>query len=399
MIDHQYIDTTEGLAAFYKANKAVEWIGFDTEFIGENRYNTLLCLIQVASPLGNYLIDPLKIKSLDPLLKMIKDPKVLVITHAGQNDYRILYNLFKTVPKNIFDTQVAAGFLGMRYPISFQKLLKSELGVRISKSYTVTDWEKRPLGAKQINYAINDIIHLKTLYDSLSSGLKKKKVWDWFSEEMDKYSDLKFYKRNKHYEALKSKLMKNLNLHKQVFLLRLFEWRDSEAAAKNRSKEQILPKRLMSTIVKNIDSGKDALKNNRIIPNKSLIKNWKIFNELFQKKITKAEKDVLTELPVEVDLSEEMGLTNEMLFLLVKQKCQEKGIAQALVLQKNEIAKIQIGDTKVDLLYNWRRSFLGDDFINLLKKPGKMKLKLSGRKVSVHFGEQFFKDSDQHSPV
>ena len=397
MFDHQYIETEEALNQFYKANKSVPWIGFDTEFIGENRYNTLLCLIQISSPLGNYLIDPLKIKSLDPLLKIIKDPKVLIITHAGQNDYRILYALFKTVPKNIFDTQIAAGFVGMRYPLSFQKLLKSELGVRISKSYTVTDWEKRPLGSKQINYAINDIVHLKKLYDVLSAKMKKKKVWDWFQEEMQKYSQLSYYKRNKHHEALNSKLMKNLNVHKKVFLLRLFEWRDSEAAAKNKSKEQILPKRLMGTIVKNIDSGKDALKNNRIIPNKSLIKNWKIFNELFQKKVTKAEKDVLSELPVEVDLTEEMGLTNEMLFLLVKQKCQEKGIAQSLVLQKNEIAKTQIGDTKVEFLYNWRRDFLGGDFIDLLKKPGKMKMKLSGRKVSVHFGEQFLIENEPPS--
>ena len=95
-----------------------------------------------------------------------------------------------------------------------------------------------------------------------------------------------------------------------------------------------------------------------------------------------------------LDLTEEMGLTNEMLFLLVKQKCQEKGIAQSLVLQKNEIAKTQLGDTKVEFLYNWRRDFLGGDFIDLLKKPGKMKMKLSGRKVSVRFGEQFLIDNE-----
>ena len=131
--------------------------------------------------------------------------------------------------------------------------------------------------------------------------------------------------------------MKNLNQHQQVFLLRLYEWRDTQASLKNRSKEQILPKRLMGTIVRNIAAGKDALKDNRTIPNKSLLKHWSTFNSLFQKKSTKKERDLLLDLPLDIELSEEMGLTNEMLFILVKQKCQASGIAQSLVLQKNEI--------------------------------------------------------------
>jgi len=388
LADYQYIDTEKQLTSFYKENKNVEWIGFDTEFVGENRYNTLLCLIQVATSNGNYLLDPLKLKTLDPLFKLIKDPKILVITHAGQNDYRILYQVYKVVPKNIFDTQLAAGYLGYRYPVSFQKLLRGELGVSISKTYTVTNWEKRPLGKKQINYALNDIIHLKELYESLLKKLKTKKYWEWAQSEMARYTQPTYFKKNKHHEALNSKLMKNLNQHQQVFLLRLYEWRDQEASLKNRTKEQILPKRLMGTIVRNIAAGKDALKDNRTIPNKSLLKNWSIFNNLFQKKNTKAERDLLLDLPVDIELSEEMGLTNEMLFILVKQKCQESGIAQSLVLQKNEISKAQMGERRLDFLDNWRKEFLGDDFVNLLTAPGKMKMKLSGRKVSVTFTEK-----------
>ncbi len=397
MAEFQYLDTEKQLTDFYKQNKNVEWIGFDTEFVGENRYNTLLCLIQVATINGNFLIDPLKLKTLDPLFKLIKDPKILVITHAGQNDYRILYNVYKVVPKNIFDTQLAAGFLGYRYPVSFQKLLRGELGVRISKTYTVTNWEKRPLGTKQINYALNDIIHLKELYESLLKKLKAKKYWNWAEAEMARYTEPTYFKKNKHHEGLNSKLMHNLNQHQQIFLLRLYEWRDKEASLKNKSKEQVLPKRLMGTIVKNIAAGKDALKDNRTIPNKSLLKNWAIFNELFQKKSTKAEKDVLLDLPLNIDLSEEMGLTNEMLFILVKQKCQESGIAQSLVLQKNEISRAQLGEKHLDFLDKWRKDFLGEDFVNLLKAPGKMKMKLSGRKVSVTFSEAAAAEGKQAS--
>jgi len=387
-MSHVYIADQKGLKSFKKDNEGIKWMGFDTEFVGENRYNTLLCLIQIQTENGSYLFDTLNLKSITPLLQMISDPEILVISHAGVNDYHILYKLYKILPKNVFDTQITAGFLGYRYPVSFQRLLKKELNISISKSYTVTDWEKRPLGSKQIQYAINDIINLKALHQSLTSQLKEKKLTKWANIEMRRLESEEYYVREKYHEARQNKLMKNLSTRERIFLMRLYIWRDELAEEKNKTKEQVLPKRLMATIVKNIKSGKEALKDNRTISNRSIERHWVDFKKLYDKPATKEEKGVAQNIQFRDDVNDEMALTNEMLFILVKQKCSEFGISQSLVLQKSSLGKAQLGDTTLDFMSGWRRQFLGDDFINLLLKPGSMKMELTGRKCIVNFNEK-----------
>lgn len=393
-MSHVYIDDQKGLRKFQKDNANIKWMGFDTEFVGENRYNTLLCLIQIETVNGSYLIDTIALDSITGLLKMISDPAILVISHAGVNDYHILYKLYNILPKNVFDTQVAAGFVGYRYPVSFQKLLKKELSINISKSYTVTNWEKRPLGPKQIQYAINDIIHLKDLYQSLSAQLKAKKLTKWANTEMRRLESEEYYVREKYHEARQNKLMKNLSTRERIFLMRLYIWRDELASQKNKTKEQVLPKRLMATIVKNIKAGKEALKDNRTISNRSIERNWDDFKKLYEKEATKDEKAVAQNIKFIDDVSDEMALTNEMLFILVKQKCAEFGISQSLILQKSQLSKAQFGDTSLGFMKGWRRSFLGDDFIKLLLKPGMMKMQLSGRQCIVDFTENTKKTPD-----
>ena len=391
-MSHVYIDDQKGLKKFQKDNAEIKWMGFDTEFVGENRYNTLLCLIQIETVNGSYLIDTIALKSITGLLKMISDPNILVISHAGVNDYHILYKLYNILPKNVFDTQIAAGFVGFRYPVSFQKLLKKELGVNISKSYTVTDWEKRPLNAKQIQYAVNDIIHLKALYQSLSAQLKEKKLTKWANIEMRRLEKEEFYIRDKYHEARQNKLMKNLSTRERIFLMRLYIWRNELAEEKNKTKEQVLPKRLMATIVRNIKAGKEALKDNRTISNRSIERNWDAFKKLFDKTASKEEIKVAQNIKFIDEISTEMSLTIEMLFILVKQKCAESGISQSLVLQKNNLSKAQFGDTSLEFMKGWRRTFLGDDFIKLLLNPGTMKMDLNGRSCVVNF-EKITKES------
>lgn len=391
-MSHVYIDDQKSLKKFQKDNADIKWMGFDTEFVGENRYTTLLCLIQIQTVNGSYLIDIIALKSITILLKMISDPDILVISHAGVNDYNILYKLYNILPKNVFDTQVAAGFVGYRYPVSFQKLLKKELGINISKSYTVTNWEKRPLGAKQIQYAINDIIHLQDLYKSLSAQLKAKKLTKWANVEMKRLESEEYYIRDKYHEARQNKLMKNLSTRERIFLMRLYIWRDELAEEKNKTKEQVLPKRLMATIVRNIKAGKEALKDNRTISNRSIERNWEDFKKMYNKDATKEEKEVAQSIKFIDELKDDMILTNEMLFILVKQKCEEFGISQSLILQKSQLSKAQYGDTSLGFMKGWRRTFLGDDFIKLLLNPGTMKMELKGRQCVVNFTDKTKED-------
>ena len=201
------IEKKGDLEKFYQENKNVDWIGFDTEFVGEKRYHTLLCLIQIATENGFYIIDPLKLKDLTPLLKMIEDPTILKITHAGENDYRLFYSYFGILPKNVFDTQLAAGFVGYKYPISFSKLVEKELRVYLKKGYTVSDWESRPINQKQLTYALNDVIYLEQLWENLSRKLENLKRTNWVAEEFEKLELADTYYFDPNREALNNSII------------------------------------------------------------------------------------------------------------------------------------------------------------------------------------------------
>jgi len=174
MEDYTLIETPDALDQFYEEHKNLDWLGFDTEFVGEKRYTTRLCLIQTISDKGLYLIDPIRLQErLGPFLRLIEDARIEKITHAGDNDYRLLYNLYGILPRNVFDTQVVGGFVGYKYPTSFRKLVEGELGKRLKKGYAVADWEARPLKNKPIKYALDDVIPLPGLWRSLKEKLKE----------------------------------------------------------------------------------------------------------------------------------------------------------------------------------------------------------------------------------
>jgi ribonuclease D len=191
--DYLYIETAKQLEAFAQANQGISWLGFDTEFITERRFYPMLCLIQVITEHGVYLIDPIAVPQIQPLLAMIEDEQITKITHAGDNDYRILNALYGTFPRNLFDTQVAMGFLSHTYPMSFQNLVEKELQITLNKSFSVTDWEARPMTKQQINYALNDVLHLPALWRQLTAQLKTLDRLHWCQEEVNKWTSEDYY--------------------------------------------------------------------------------------------------------------------------------------------------------------------------------------------------------------
>ena len=139
--DFTLIENQQALQQFGEINNSISWLGFDTEFVGEKRFFTRLCLIQVITENGLFLIDPFKVKDLGVFLDMLTDPDIVKITHAGDNDYRLIHTDYGIIPRNVFDTQIAAGFVGYKYPVSFRKLVEGELNIFLSKGYAVADWE------------------------------------------------------------------------------------------------------------------------------------------------------------------------------------------------------------------------------------------------------------------
>jgi ribonuclease D len=174
-------------------------LGIDTEFMSEGRYRALLCLVQIAvdgpDPEQDpgpdpaqpdptiLLIDPLTDVDISPLARLLGDPAIEVVLHAGRQDVAILRRAWDTELNNIFDTQIAAGFAGQSAQSGYGNLLGSVLGLRVAKTASYTRWDQRPLTDEQLGYAAEDVLHLLALADEIRGQLERSGRLDWAREE------------------------------------------------------------------------------------------------------------------------------------------------------------------------------------------------------------------------
>ena len=386
---YELIQTKERLQAFAEQNAGIPWLCFDTEFVGEKRFSTLICLIQVITPHSCYLIDPLAVKDLSPFLNLLVDPAIRKVTHAGENDYRLLYQQFDVLPKNIFDTQVAAGFMGYKYPASYGKLVEGELGVSVDKAFAVTDWEKRPFDIKQLDYALADVYHLPDLARKIQNRLEELGRLDWALEETATFEQADLYDRDPNHEALTSNLMPNLKFKEQVFLLRLYQWRSEEARRLNYSKEMIYPSKLMGILIRSVASGREALMANRRLPQRTVQKHADRFWDMFHTPPTPAEKEALGQIPGPIDEDPEHNLLMEMLHLLIRYRCIQEGVSIDLALPRGVLKKLKADMDYFDpsLSDTWRREFLGEELIRWIQHRHGLRLEFKEGSFEMTYDE------------
>ncbi|MCS6864098.1 MAG: ribonuclease D [Gemmata sp.] len=158
-------------------------VGFDTEFVGEDAYRPQLCLLQLATAEQLFVIDPFSCGPLDRLWELLLEPQRITVVHAGREDIRICYFQSGSPPAKVFDLQIAAGLVGMTYPIGYAGLVHDLLQVRMPKSETLTDWRQRPLTPAQVRYAFDDVRYLLPAYHRLTERLKQWQRRSWAEEE------------------------------------------------------------------------------------------------------------------------------------------------------------------------------------------------------------------------
>lgn len=387
--DFTLIETTDALEQFYEANRLADWMGLDTEFVGERRFFTTICLIQVSTSKGVFLIDPLLISDLSPLLRLIEDPKINKITHAGDNDYRLFFNLHGITPRNVVDTQIAAAFLGYKHPVAFRKLMENELGIYLDKGFTIADWETRPLNRKQLKYAVQDVLYLQPLWLSLFKKLDQLKRLDWVLEECAALENKEYYDLDPDREVLENNAMKGLSLNEQVFLLRIFRWRREEARRLDMSKEMVMPAKFCSLILKSIPSGLDAMQQNRRIPVSMVTKYGSLFQSMFKNEPTVEELSVLQRVQSEKVENSRQDVLTEMLDLMIRYKCIENNIAHEMVLPRGILKKMKFDPDFFDesLETSWRKQFLGSELLKWLRNRNYLDIEFSSGKIEIRLNE------------
>lgn len=384
-----FIEEDSEMNRFVEENKNISWLCFDTEFVGEKRFMTTLCIIQIATENGYYLIDTLKVKNLQPFLDMVVDEHIIKIAHASENDYRLLNSWFGVVPKNTFDTQIASGFVGYKYPVSFRKLVESEVNVRVSKGYTVTDWERRPMQPKQLKYALSDVLYLYDLWQSLSKKLNKEGRYAWAIDECKELEKPSWFEQDPNKEAFNSNIIRSLAPREQLFLIRLYAWRTEEARRKNYSKEMILPGKLFGQIIRAVSSGKEALFHNRRLPDHLIKRYGDIFIDLYKRVPTEEEKVILEGIPRDNSDNPQHDIMMEMLHLLVRYKCLEDNIAHSIVMPRTYLKRMKADKDYFEACMEdgWRRAYLGEEIINWFKNRTRLQIIFEEGKFEIKMTE------------
>jgi ribonuclease D len=182
-VSEHLVNTPEELAECTTYLAGCPQLGLDTEFVGEESYHPHLCLVQVATAERLFLIDPLSVGPLDAFWKLIVDPNRVTVVHAGREEVRLCQRSTGQLPGHVFDTQIAAGLIGLTYPLGHAALVSQVLKVQLAKGETRTEWRHRPLTRQQVRYAFDDVRYLLPLWQTMSRELAALGREAWAGEE------------------------------------------------------------------------------------------------------------------------------------------------------------------------------------------------------------------------
>jgi ribonuclease D len=365
-------------------------IALDTEFMGEGRYRTLLCLIQLAVAEGEdaeqiEILDPLDDAFRgEPLARVLADPKIELVVHAGRQDIALLRRTLACEARNVFDTQIAAGFLGMPAQCSYETLLVELLGVKLAKSASFTRWDTRPLSPEQLSYAREDVVHLSALAAELERRLDQAGRLRWAREEcefLERVSD------ERDLDAIFRRLprVRGMSATSQGVARELVGWREQTAAKRDRPVQSVLGDAPLVEIAKRRPSSLRKLEEIRGVAHNSLHKRGEELLTAVRRGTERAQQPLESgprpahpqpgDAPL-IALSE----------ALVKARAREADLAYELLASRADLQAIVTGErtgerADVRTLHGWRGELVGNELLELL--GGRLSLSVRDRQVHV----------------
>lgn len=378
------ITDTERLTEFCAHMALSPYVMVDTEFMRENTYYPELCLVQLSDGKEAAAIDP-KADGIDlkPMLDLLCDnAEVLKVFHAGGQDIEIFFNLTGQTPHPMFDTQIAAMALGQGEQVGYSNLVDLWLGIQLDKGARFTDWSRRPLDKRQLDYAVADVTHLATIFPMMLDKLKETGRGDWLDHEMARISDPENYRNDpeKAWERVKIQSRKPEVMGR---LKAIAQWREIEARRKNIPRGRIMKDETLADIASHPPKVQSDLTKVR-----GLSPAWRD-NEIGQRLITAiecAKPFNRTEIPERARGNNGNGkdgsLVADLLKLLLKIRSREINVASRLIVKAEELERLAAGDREgLELLSGWRFEQFGSDALDLVE--GRLAFAVVGGKLKM----------------
>lgn len=346
-------------------------VALDTEFVWERTYYPQLGLIQIAlSDEECYLIDPIAIKDLSALGKLLSDRGVIKILHDAPQDLTILQQATGAIPQNIFDTRLAAGFSGLPATLSLANLIKELLDIDLAKNETRTNWVKRPLTDAQVDYALDDVRYLRAVRVLLLSGVIGPKIKSWLQEELNLLNNPANYNSTNNSERYrKIRGSNSLSRTGLAILKNLAVWRDGMAQKRDRPRGHIIKDTGLIELAKLQPKTSEELTAKTSLSDKAVSRYAK--NVLAIISATLDQDNSLypeQKQPTRLNSGEKETLKN--LNGLIALKCDLLGIATSLIGNSSELKQLtktlqSSKPQEIDQLRQtsgWRQNFLEDFF-------------------------------------
>jgi ribonuclease D len=376
------ISTTSDLSEACAALARHDYVAVDTEFMRETTFWPKLCLIQLAGPGDALIVDPLA-EGIDlaPFYALMANERVVKVFHAARQDIEIVHVQAGIVPHPIFDTQVAAMVCGFGDSISYVNLVKRITGKDLDKTSRFTDWARRPLSQKQLQYALGDVTHLCDIYEHLKADLAKTGRAHWLGEEMATLTDPKTYVTHPE-EAWKRLKLKVRNRKGLAVLMELAAWRERQAQTQNVPRNRVLRDEALYDIANHAPT--DVAK----------LSELRTLSEGFSRSARAREIVDVVRLGLARDPSSvpplhsgtpnqgDAGATIDLLRVLLKAAAQRHGVAPRLIADSDDLERIALeNEPDVPAMTGWRRELFGENALRL--KRGELALMMSDGEVTV----------------
>ena len=367
---HPLIADTKTLTEFCSRIAQSKFVAIDTEFMRENTFWPELCLIQVADEHEAAAIDPMASGiDLTPLLDlMTANENVLKVFHAGGQDIEIVHNLTGRAPYPLFDTQIAAMALGQGEQVGYSNLVDQWLGISLDKGARFTDWARRPLDKRQIDYAIGDVTHLAKIFPMMLNKLIKTGRGDWLDQEMERIADPKNYVTEPEDAWLRVKIASR---KPEVLgrLRTLAGWREIEARTKNLPRGRIVKDETLADL-----AGQPPRDQADLAKVRGLSQSW-AGNDIGGRMMA-ALADAVP-LPAELmpsrddrkpGLNKDSALVADLLKLLLKIRAKESNVAPRLLARTEDLDLLAAGvREELSILTGWRFEQFGRDALDLVE--------------------------------
>jgi ribonuclease D len=401
-------DEHNRLEAIVRGARAAGKLAMDTEFMGEGRYRTLLCLIQLATPDSSE--GPAQITVLDPLpedldaselAEVLADPAIQVVVHAGRQDIALMRRRLNTDVTNVFDTQVAAGFVGLGAQSSYDSLLSEVLGVRLAKSASFTRWDTRPLSAEQLGYAREDVVHLLELAGELELRLRELGRLEWAREECQ---PLEGSSDERDPDAIFARLPRvaGLGASARPIARELVRWREQTAASADRPVQSVLSDVALMEIAKRKPSSRKELERIRGVGAGARHRRAEELVEVVRR-ASQQPPDPRPEQARAVTSRPEDAPLVALAEALLRARAREAGLAYELLASRADLQAIIAAwrardregtaaasgegsasygdDGDVRTMRGWRRQLVGEELLALL--DGRVSLSVSEQRLQV----------------